>query len=319
MTEQTQILKIVNENYKINFDTIEFIRDSGCSAYAVYSNGYKYFLRITKPMFSDTSSKSLDIHLFLQKQGFDVPLIIFTKDGLPCVQVSGEEGNCFYVLYEFIEGEEVDPEQDAEMIGAFIGKLHSVMKGYPGELIRNDKYYYVDRYINIMRTKHYDKIDEFIAYGEELWKRVKDLPYGYCHGDMYRGNILKTTEGRLYILDLDTSCEGFPMYDPALICNITDYFELEDDGCAKSKKVYERFLTEYQKYNNLSKEETEAFYDLIALYHFALQATIIEIFGIDCVDNEFLDRQLKWLYKWQEQCEKLEAALNQELFRRAKF
>ena len=44
------------------------------------------------------------------------------------------------------------------------------------------------------------------------------------------------------------------------------------------------------------------FPDLIALYHFALQATIIEIFGMDCVDEEFFRRQLAWLYQWQEQC-----------------
>lgn len=304
MAEQTQVLSILNEHYSMNFDTIELIRDSGCIAYAVYANGCKYFLRITKPMFYDTASKSLDIHLFLQNQEFSVPRIIFTKEGFPCVNVTDKDGKYFYVLYEFVEAEEVNPEQDAEIIGAFIGKLHSAMRGYPGELIKNDKYYYVDRYINIMRTKQYDRVDEFITYGEALWNRVKDLPYGYCHGDMYRGNILKTSEGRLYILDFDTSCEGFPMYDLALICNITDYFELEDDGCIKSKIVYERFLPEYLKHSSLSKAEIEAFYDLIALYHFALQATIIEIFGVDCVDNDFFDRQLTWLYKWQEQCKK---------------
>lgn len=131
---------------------------------------------------------------------------------------------------------------------------------------------------------------------------MKDLPYGYCHGDMYRGNILKTAEGRLYILDFDTSCRGFPMYDLALICNMTDYFQLENDGWRKSQMVYERFLPQYLRHNSLSKRETEAFPDLIALYHFALQATIIEIFGMDCVDEEFFHRQLAWLYQWQEQC-----------------
>ena len=316
MTEQAQVLKIINENYPMDFDTIEFVRDSGCVAYTVYSNGCKYFLRITKPMFFHTASKSLDIHLFLQKRKFAVPQIIFTKDGLPCVQVRGQEGDYFYVLYEFLEGEEADPEQDAEKIGAFIGELHSVMKDYSGELVKNDRHYYLDRYIDIMRTKGYDKTDEFIAYGENLWKRVKELPYGYCHGDMYRGNILKAVDGHLYILDFDTSCEGFPMYDLALICNITDYFDLEDDGYVKSKKVYDRLLPEYLKYSSLTKAEMEAFYDLIALYHFALQATIIEIFGLDCVDNEFLDRQLEWLYKWQEQCEKNRGCSYYESFTR---
>ena len=59
-------------------------------------------------------------------------------------------------------------------------------------------------------------------------------------------------------------------------------------------------------YSDLMPEEEAAFYDLIALYHFALQATIVEVFGMDCVDDEFFDCQLEWLYKWREQCEKYE-------------
>lgn len=303
--EQENILNVLNEQYSMKFDKIEFIRDSGCRAYAVYANGRKFFLRVTKPMFYDTAAKSLDIHLFLQSQGFSVPKILYTKDGQPCVNVNDEQGRYFYVLYEFVEGEEVDPEEDAEIIGAFVGKLHRIMKDYSGELVKKDKYYYLDRYSNILRAKHYDKADEFIAFGEAIWSKVKGLPYGYCHGDLYRGNILKTSDGCLYILDFDTSCEGFPMYDPALICNMTDYFELEEDGYAKSKKVYERFLPEYLKHSSLTETEIASFCDLIALYHFALQATIIELFGMDCVDNAFFDRQLKWLYQWQEQCKEI--------------
>ena len=56
--------------------------------------------------------------------------------------------------------------------------------------------------------------------------------------------------------------------------------------------------------DSLMPDEEAAFYDLIALYHFALQATIVEVFGMDCVDNEFFDCQLEWLYQWREQCEK---------------
>lgn len=247
MLENNQILNIINNNYSMNSNNLEFVRDSGCIAYNVYADGCKYFLRITKPPFYDTASKSLDIHLFLQKQGFAVPQIIFTKDGFPCVQVSDKEGNYFYILYEFIEGKEVDPEKDAEILGAFIGKLHSVMKRYPGELIKNDKYYYIDRYINIMKAKGYGRINEFIAYGEALWKKVNNLPRGYCHGDMYSGNIMKTSDGRLYLLDFDTSSEGFPMYDLALICNLTDFFKFEEDGYIKSKNVYEHFFARILK------------------------------------------------------------------------
>ena len=31
--------------------------------------------------------------------------------------------------------------------------------------------------------------DEFEAYGNEAWDKVKHLPAGYCHGDLYRNNI----------------------------------------------------------------------------------------------------------------------------------
>ncbi len=306
MMEKEKILEILNEHYPVCFDSLEFVRDSGSMAYAVFSGRDKYFLRITKPAFFDTVHKSLEIHVFLMKQGFSVPPVIFTRDGSPCVHTSEEDGEHLYILYEFIEGKEVDPEQDAEAIGALLGKFHSAMKAYPGTLVKRDKYFYIGRYIDILREKKYPRAEEFAAYGEALWEKIRGLPTGYCHGDMYRGNIHKAGDGRLYILDFDTSCEGFPMYDPVLICNMTDYFELQENGYEKSREVFARFLPAYLKYSDLMPEEEAAFYDLIALYHFALQATIVEVFGMDCVDEELFDCQLEWLYKWREQCEKYE-------------
>ena len=217
MMEKEKILEILNEHYPVCFDSLEFVRDSGSMAYAVFSGRDKYFLRITKPAFFDTVHKSLEIHVFLMKQGFSVPPVIFTRDGSPCVHTSEEDGEHLYILYEFIEGKEVDPEQDAEAIGALLGKFHSAMKAYPGTLVKRDKYFYIGRYIDILREKKYPRAEEFAAYGEALWEKIRGLPTGYCHGDMYRGNIHKAGDGRLYILDFDTSCEGFPMYDPVLI------------------------------------------------------------------------------------------------------
>ena len=239
----------------------------------------------------------------MQHHGFSVPRIYYTKDASPSICIQDNEGIRYYILYEYIDGSEVDPEVDAESIGAFLGQLHSIMQGYTGDLVKHDKDYYLDRYIRILGAKGYEKTEEFFNYGNQIWNRLKDLPRGYCHGDMYRGNILKREDGQLFLLDFDTSSEGFPMYDPTLICTINDYFELEDDGYSKSLAVFNRFLPEYQKYSHLTSDEISAFGDFIALYHFALQATIIEIFGLDCVDHAFLDRQLRWLHKWRALCE----------------
>ncbi|MGI5900171.1 MAG: phosphotransferase [Christensenellales bacterium] len=296
-----EIMRTLNSYYAIRFERLEFLRNAGSITYAAHSGERRYFLRITKPAASETASSALDVHLFLLAKGFPVPRIIFTKEGLPCVKKSGQS----LLLYEFIEGREVSPEEDAAAIGALTGNLHKIMAEYPGPLIERGKYGYIERYIGQIRKKGYPGGDEFAEYGESLWERVKYLPTGYCHGDLYSGNIHKTPDGRLYVLDFDTSCRGFPMYDLALICNRTNYFSFKEDGCFRSGETLARLLPEYLKLSSLSKQEINAFYDMIALYHFELQGRIIDSFGLDCVDNGFLDRQLDWLRKWREQSAKI--------------
>lgn len=292
------LLYLLNKNYQINAAYINLLRDGGSASYAVYADNGKYFLRVVKPAFFDTSVKGIDVQLFLQDKNFPVPFVIKTKNNQPYVMTDGS----LFVLYEFIDGSESNPEQDAEAVGELIGKLHNLMKNYTQKLIKHDKYFYIGRYIDILRKKQYPKVNEFVSYSEALWDKVGDLPRGYCHGDMYNGNVYKASDGRLYIIDFDTSCEGIPMYDITLFCNKTHYFDYDMEGHVKSREVLSRFLTGYLKHNSLYKNETNAFYDLIALYHFALQATIVEIYGIDCIDNDFLDKQLDWLYRWREQC-----------------
>lgn len=299
---ENEILEFLEVQYSIKIEKVEFLRDSGSVAYTVYGKNEKYFLRITKPTYYETAMSSLNIHLYLQSKECNVPKIIFTRDGKACTLFGAEEEKRYAVLYEFLEGEEVNPEQDAEEIGRLLGQFHNAMTVYTGELKEQGKDFFVERYIEILRKKNYKWVEEYVTYGNELWESVKDLPRAYCHGDMYSGNIHKTAEGKLYLLDFDTSCLAFSMYDLVLIANRTNYFEYKEDGYEKTKEVFLRMLPEYQKVRKLSEQEIGAFYRLMALYHFALQATIVEIFGLDCIDETFIDRQLDWLYRWKEEC-----------------
>ena len=293
------IINMLNEHYALTFDRFELLREGGSISYAVFSGDDKYFLRVISPAFFDTAATGADIQVFLRNKGFPVPLIIFTKENLPYIKTNDK----LLILYEFIDGAECEPEQDAKKIGALIGKLHSSMKDYKGRLIKRDKQFYIGRYIDILRKVQYPRVDEYIAYGDDLWEKIKDLPMGYSHGDMYCGNIHKTPEGKLYIIDFDTSCEGFPIYDLALICNRTDFFVYDESRLLNTKTTFEEMLPEYQKFNSISQSEINSFYDIIALYHFTLQATIMEIHGSNCVDSIFLDNQLDWLYRWRKQCD----------------
>lgn len=294
------MIRALNDHYSIRFDRAELLRDMGSASYAAYSGDEKYFLRVIKPSLNDTALTGADIQVFLQKQGFPVPPIILTADGLPCAKT----GDALYILYEFIEGQDCDPEQDAEAIGALTGRFHKIMQSYRGALIPRDKQFYIGRYIDILREKRYPRIGEYIDYGDELWARIEHLPRGYCHGDLYDGNIRKGLDGRLYIHDFDTSCEGITMYDPMLICDMTKYFAYDDRDFERSVRVLERFVPEYRKHHPLSEAEIEAFPALIAVQHYSTQATVMGIFGLDCIDESDMDNQLQWLYRWRAESER---------------
>jgi Ser/Thr protein kinase RdoA (MazF antagonist) len=205
------------------------------------------------------------------------------------------------VLYEFIEGIEPDIDDKAEEIGELTGKLHKIMTDYPGKLIGRSKDFFIDRYISILRQKAYpDKeLAKYIKLGDMLWKTVENLPLGYAHGDLHRGNLLLTPEDKIYFLDFDTSCIAPRMFDIMVMCDTSDYFEFKPEDFEHSTTIFKRFLSAYGKYISLTEDEIRAFYDLVAIRHFQLQATIVEIFGLDCIDKEFIDKQLNWLISWR--------------------
>ena len=90
------MIELMNKNYPIHFDSIEFFRDGGSTSYILFSGEEKYFLRVIKPAFFDTAIKAADIQVFLQNREFPVPRVIFSKTDLPYVKT--EDG--LYILYE---------------------------------------------------------------------------------------------------------------------------------------------------------------------------------------------------------------------------
>lgn len=310
--EILNILTALKNNYEINIQNIELFREGGNKTYIVYGAIKKYFLKVIHlpRVEMETALGSIDIQVYLLKNEFPVIPIIFTKDGAPCVRINENKQDTEYmfILYDFISGgEPANNKEDMETAGMLVGKLHHIMKNYNGRLIMHDKYYFIDRYIEILRKKNYPKAELFAVYGNEVWEKIKNLPRGYCHCDLYDGNINKTDSGDMYVVDFDTSCNGFPAYDIALFCNRTHYFNFDYSGYEKTRVRLNQFLTGYVRYYSITEEEISAFYDLLAVYHFQLQAGIIERFGYDCVDNDFFNRQYDWLLCWKEQCLNMKA------------
>ena len=303
MDEKT-LQNILTVDYGIESSSLEFLREGGAHTYIV--NGKtKYLLKVIGAAFSDTARQSVAIMRYLEEKDFPVPKTILTKSGESIFETEANGEKKLIVLMEFIEGDEPELEICAAEVGALVGRFHQLMEEYPLELLSHGKEFFIDRYLNFLRQKNYPRIAEYEELGRRLWNKVKTLPKGLCHGDLHRGNLLQNPAGRIYLLDFDTACRAPLMFDVMVMCDMTNYFNLQPEDIDKTKEVYQKFLSGYSKYHKLSHEEILSFPYWVAIRHFQLQATILEIHGIDCIDEGFIDGQLFWLNKWQEAMEKL--------------
>lgn len=301
MDEKT-LQNILSVNYGINIPSLEFLREGGAHTYIV--NGKtKYLLKVIGSAFSGTAKQSVAIMRYLEEKDFPVPKTILTKSGEAIFETEIEGQKKLIVLMEFIDGDEPELEKCAAEVGALVGSFHQLMEEYPLELLSHDKDFFIDRYLNFLRKKNYLRIAEYEELGRRLWNKVKTLPKGLCHGDLHRGNLLQNPAGRIYLLDFDTACRAPLMFDVMVMCDMTNYFNLQPEDIDETKEVYRKFLLGYSKYHKLGQEEILSFPYWVAIRHFQLQATILEIHGIDCIDEGFIDGQLYWLNKWQEAME----------------
>lgn len=301
--DNEMILNTLRKYYSIEIETIEFLRTGGCTSYIVFCKDKKYLLKIINDAFMDTIQQSVDIMHYLELHEFPVPKIINTAMGQSILHVIHRGTKYLFIMYEFIYGDEPDINEKARDIGELIGKFHLIMQNYAGNLTVRGKPFFIDRYINIIKAKGYPKkeIEKYVELGNKLWESVKDLPCGYCHGDLHRGNLLITPKNELYILDFDTSCYAPRMFDIMVMCDTTNYFDFDPKGIDFTTLIFNQFLEGYSKYISLSDSEVKSFYDFIAIRHYQLQATIIEIYGLDCIDEHFIDKQLRWLQNWRRQ------------------
>ena len=306
MTEG-KLVELLHTQYGLENVTLEFLREGGSKTYIV--NGEKkYLLKVIGSAFFATAKQSVLVTRYLEENGFPVPKTILTKTGEAIVEVSdsGDSEPYLVLLQEFVEGEEPNLEkpETAEKVGELVGKLHCLMESCSVQLVLRDKQFFIRRYIDFLRQKSYPKIAAYEELGERLWKKIENLPYGICHGDLHRGNLLQTKDGQIYFLDFDTICRTPVMFDVMVMCDMTNYFNLQQEDIETTRAVYEKFLTGYTKQRPLSPEEKHSFPDWVGIRHFQLQATILEIHGINCIDEKFVDYQLYWLNKWMEQQEK---------------
>lgn len=292
-----ELAKILQNHYGLADFTLQFLRQGGSRTYII--NGQtKYFLKVIENAFSTTAYQSVSVMRFLESNGFPVPKTFLTKSGEPLLKVSTDGDEKLILLQEYIDGTEPDLMQRAEDVGHLVGQFHSLVQQYSHKLTCHDRQFFLGRYLDMLHKKQYPQVAAYEALAEQLWLQIKDQPKINCHGDLHRGNLLEDANGRIYMTDFDTVCCSPVMFDIMVMCDMTNYFHLTQTDIERTNTVYQRFLSTYQQHHVLEVHDTKSFAVWVALRHFQLQATILEIHGIDCIKDTFIDAQLQWLYDW---------------------
>ncbi|MDF2539665.1 MAG: aminoglycoside phosphotransferase [Herbinix sp.] len=297
-----ELLNTLNIKYAKPFEDIKLHRDMIGYVCVVYSGNDRYILKLFRSNQTNQAIQSIEIMKYLLESDYPTPNIITTADGMPYFFFHEQEESRIGVLYEFVEGIEPDKNKEIENIGRHTGKLHHIMKGYPTDLDHHGKVFFIDRYINLLTKMCYPRVDRFKEHGDMLWKRVEGLSNGFCHGDYHTGNMLLNAKGQNVLFDFDAAAIAFSVYDIAVICDMTNYFEFTEQGYADTDGMLRRFLTGYGEQNRVSEEEIQSVYDFIAIRHYEVQATIVENLGLACIDEAFVDDQFEWLMKWEKLC-----------------
>ena len=288
---------ILRENYGLDGLSLSFLREGGSRTYLA-EGADRYLVKVIGPAFKATAGRSAAILCYLEKNGFPVPRTVLTRSGEALLETSLDEEDQLIVVQEYIDGEEPDLTVRAAEVGALTARLHDLLEAWPEPTVSRGRQFFIGRYLDFLREKQYPRLSAYEELGDRLWQQVKDQPSGICHGDLHRGNLLESKDGRICFLDFDTVCRAPLMFDVMVMCDMTDYFRLKQKDIEITKTVYAQFLSGYSRYRELSEAEKRSFKTWTAIRHFQLQATILEIYGIDCIDEAFIDRQLNWLERW---------------------
>ena len=305
-TDYDNLLKIINRSYRVSVNQMSLYRDMIGRVYFSQGVEERYVLKIYRPFHTDNALNSIRVLDYLGANDYPVVSIVPTIAGEPSITIETPEGHCTGILYDYVLGTEPVLETEIAKIGLQVGRLHGLMARYPHRLPERGKLFYIDRYISALKAREYPpgRIDELEAYGKDLWKRMEQLPRGFCHGDLHSGNMLKTESGEYVLFDFDVASRAYPVIDVATLSDCTDFNDLNSVDYDRTMRRFTEFYGGYNQVSTISDDEIDTIVDFIAIRHYEIISTIVSCQGLQGLSKGFMDEQYEWLLQWKDTCEK---------------
>ncbi|OGO78766.1 MAG: hypothetical protein A2Y23_13075 [Clostridiales bacterium GWB2_37_7] len=289
LDDEMELLEKILEHYDIEYKSVEKVR----SAYRIIDEKNSYCLKMLGRGYK-RAHKSFYLSKALRDRGFDnVAPYVFTKDNEYLIK---HKKSSFYMT-GWIDGKEVSFKNIDDILDSarFLAQFHNAAKDleFPGEIkIRNRHNYWLEHFQNHIETvkgfaekinkksktgfdlifKHNSHIFMQEAEFSTALLKTKEAKQAFekaekekyiCHDSFYYQNILRDKEGKLYLVDLESSLMDCPMSDLGklirrVLCK--HKFSWDFDLCR-------RIIDAYDSIRPIEREELYPLLAMIAFPH----------------------------------------------------
>lgn len=286
----------LEDAYGIDIVDIELFRDMIGKVYHIQTQKCSYMFKIYRKSNIETAYSSLEVMRYIYEHQGPVPKVYLTQSRASRVKMKGEIG----ILFEYVIGEHADKTKHETQILTSISKIHQIMETYPHQLIKRDQTFFIDRYLDILKSAGFDnqKINEMKDMGIYFFNMVKKLHQGFYHGDMHTGNIIINPDDKAIMIDFDACGILSPLIDYMTYFDRTNFNQFHEKDLIETVNI----LKKQMFIDQISIKDMLA---MIPVRHFEIIATILNAQGLSDDDNTFFEQQYQWVKQFYKAFQKL--------------
>jgi CotS family spore coat protein len=287
--KEYESIKNLLKRYSITPDKVEKVR----SVYKIICSNRNYCLKKMKHG-NKKALKGLLLVEYLKKNGFDNAAgYIETTDGKECINTKHN----IYYLTEWIEGNECtfNDIEEVKRAAVLLADFHNKSKGFASDdlqirsniknwpKILQEEMQNLDTFKSIINNKKikssFDKeylsaiklLDEFFKLSINLLEKSHYMDISIaakkentlCHDSFYYQNVLVDKDGKMYLIDLDSTIYDIHSYDLAKFIRRVMFKSEYAWNFDAAKEI----IASYCSINPLSKEEYEILLSFIIFPH----------------------------------------------------
>lgn len=222
---------------------------------------------------------------FLREQGLPVSYPIRRRDGRFLNKIEAPEGDRYYALFSFAEGEPMNPRNENQLyaLGAAMAKIHKVSNTFQTSHKRHEMNleFLVDRPVARLkriwgsRPERQHDLDLLITSAAEAKEEILGIirnphytedSWGPIGGDFHSHNTFFRDDDNMTFFNFDLCGPGWRAYDIAAFLQNTDLLNVSQD-------LTEAFFAGYYSQRPLSTNEHTAISPLLTIRRVWLTAT----------------------------------------------